>query len=202
MRIGLITDVHEDVPALEWALALLAREGVDRIMCLGDVCEDGRRITETCECLAMAGALCVWGNHDYGLCTSPAEQLKASFDERTIAFMQSMTAEQIVEDCAFRHIEPCLDPYDLADLWHLPDDFETADRLASNWAAARVRRTFMGHLHRWFAASERGPIQWAGDRPLQTAGLDRCLVVIDAVRNGQCASLDTVSGELLPFHRG
>ena len=76
MRIGLITDVHEDVPALEWALALLAREGVGRIMCLGDVCEDGRRITETCERLAMAGALCVWGNHDYGLCTSPAEQLK------------------------------------------------------------------------------------------------------------------------------
>jgi len=201
MRLGLLSDIHEEVDALDWALDRLQREGVDRILCLGDICEAGEHITETCERLLAANVECVWGNHDYGLCTSPPERLTSYFKPAVVGYMQSSVAERIVEDCAFRHIEPCLDAALYIDLWELPNDFGTPERLARNWAAARARRTFMGHLHRWFAASERGPIAWSGDRPLQTGGTSRYLVVIAAVRDGYCAWFDTESGELRPFSR-
>jgi hypothetical protein len=132
MRIGLLSDIHEDVEALDWAVGRLHREDIDRLICLGDVCEDGTRIAETCARLAAANVECVWGNHDYGLCTSPREQLRGYFADVAIDYMQSCVPELVIEDCAFRHIEPCLDANDLAQLWHEPDDFRHPDRLARN----------------------------------------------------------------------
>jgi hypothetical protein len=201
MRIGLLSDIHEDVEALDWAVGRLHREDIDRLICLGDVCEDGTRIAETCARLAAANVECVWGNHDYGLCTSPREQLRGYFADVAIDYMQSCVPELVIEDCAFRHIEPCLDANDLAQLWHEPDDFRHPDRLARNLAAARVRRTFMGHLHGWHALSENGALPWSDSTPLQTGGPARFLVVIAAVRDGHCAWLDTTTGELRPYTR-
>ena len=37
MRLGLISDLHGNLPALEAVLGELEREGVERIVCLGDV---------------------------------------------------------------------------------------------------------------------------------------------------------------------
>ena len=37
MRLGLIADIHGNLPALDAVLAELSREGVDRLVCLGDL---------------------------------------------------------------------------------------------------------------------------------------------------------------------
>ena len=37
MRVGLISDIHGNRPALDAVLAELEREDVDQIVCLGDV---------------------------------------------------------------------------------------------------------------------------------------------------------------------
>jgi predicted phosphodiesterase len=64
MRIGLISDVHGNLPALEAALAALRREGFDRMLCAGDLVGYGPFPNECVSLVAEAGAVCVAGNHD------------------------------------------------------------------------------------------------------------------------------------------
>jgi predicted phosphodiesterase len=63
-RIGLIADVHGNLPALETALAELDRAGVDRLLCAGDLVGYGPFPNECVARLREARATCVAGNHD------------------------------------------------------------------------------------------------------------------------------------------
>ncbi|MFM2094362.1 MAG: hypothetical protein RIS70_1486, partial [Planctomycetota bacterium] len=71
MKLGLITDIHENVPALAAALRECRRSRVDRVVVLGDLFEYGHHIEETCSLLAEARAVGVWGNHDFPFCMEP-----------------------------------------------------------------------------------------------------------------------------------
>ncbi len=64
MRIGLFSDVHGNLVALEGVLAELDRRGVDWIVCLGDVATLGARPEGVIDRLKEADCVCVMGNHD------------------------------------------------------------------------------------------------------------------------------------------
>ncbi len=73
MKIGFLSDIHEDVSSLHKALALLEKEKVDSIVCLGDIVGFAlpfyKNITErdadTCIKLVKENCSdCVIGNHD------------------------------------------------------------------------------------------------------------------------------------------
>jgi putative phosphoesterase len=64
MRIALISDLHSNAVALRTALGDIEREGVDRLVCLGDVATLGPRPVEVIELLRRTGCDCVMGNHD------------------------------------------------------------------------------------------------------------------------------------------
>ena len=51
MRIGLISDIHGNLPALEATLAQLEHERIDRLVCLGDIAV-GPWASETLDLLA------------------------------------------------------------------------------------------------------------------------------------------------------
>jgi predicted phosphodiesterase len=63
-RIGVIADVHGNLPALEAALGELRREGVDRLLCAGDLVGYGPFPNECVARVGETGAACVAGNHD------------------------------------------------------------------------------------------------------------------------------------------
>nr|MBA2564796.1 metallophosphoesterase family protein [Gemmatimonadota bacterium] len=64
MRVGLISDVHANLQALHVVLARLEEEGVERLVCLGDVVGYGGD-PEACVALVRERAsTCVMGNHD------------------------------------------------------------------------------------------------------------------------------------------
>lgn len=63
MRLGLIADIHGNLPALEKVLAELEREGVDQILCLGDVAI-GPQPVETLERIRSLGSPVTMGNWD------------------------------------------------------------------------------------------------------------------------------------------
>ena len=65
MRIGLIADVHADLPGLYCALALFERLGVDRVICAGDVVEKGPHGDAVVRALRTASIPTVRGNHDH-----------------------------------------------------------------------------------------------------------------------------------------
>jgi predicted phosphodiesterase len=64
MRLGIVSDVHGNLPALRVALDALGNEGVDRLLCPGDVVGYGPFPNECVELVAESGAVCVAGNHD------------------------------------------------------------------------------------------------------------------------------------------
>ena len=63
MRIGLISDIHGNLLALEAVLEELAREGIDKVVCLGDVAV-GPQPSETLARIKELGCPVVMGNWD------------------------------------------------------------------------------------------------------------------------------------------
>ncbi|MBP2291673.1 metallophosphoesterase family protein [Azospirillum rugosum] len=64
MRIGILSDIHANLEALQAALADMGSAGVERIVCLGDIVGYN---TDPSACIALlreGGALCIAGNHD------------------------------------------------------------------------------------------------------------------------------------------
>jgi putative phosphoesterase len=64
MRVALISDLHANVVALEAVLRDIRDEGVDRIVCLGDVATLGPHPGELMALLRTLGCACILGNHD------------------------------------------------------------------------------------------------------------------------------------------
>ena len=64
MRLGLLADVHGNLPALDAALRLLDDEGVDEIVCAGDLVGYGAFPNECVERVGRAATTLVAGNHD------------------------------------------------------------------------------------------------------------------------------------------
>ena len=64
MKIGIIADIHAQYDSLQKALAIFEREGVDEILCAGDLVErgkDGERVVHT---IRQMNIPVVRGNHD------------------------------------------------------------------------------------------------------------------------------------------
>jgi len=64
MRLGVISDLHANLPALEGVLDALTREVVDAYVCAGDLVGYGANPNECVQRIAALGAYCVAGNHD------------------------------------------------------------------------------------------------------------------------------------------
>jgi len=64
MKIGLISDVHATVAPLQEALDLLEAEGVETILCAGDIAGYGKQLEETVRTLIDSRCRVIMGNHD------------------------------------------------------------------------------------------------------------------------------------------
>jgi hypothetical protein len=199
VKLGLLTDIHEHLGHLRSALGQLQREQVDQVVVIGDVFEHGGHLNETCQLLAEANAIGVWGNHDFGLCVCPTDESRARYSEQTLHFMASLAPRLELDGCLFSHIEPWLDPERLEDLWYFegpPDQHGKLDRI---FDATPHRLMFAGHYHQWLLSRPQGIDDWRGDRPIHLTD-GRYFIVIAALCEGHYATFDTDSCELKPFH--
>jgi hypothetical protein len=202
MRLGILADIHEDVPHLRAALDVLRTEKVDRVVLLGDVVDTARTLAEPVALLAGAGVVGVYGNHELGLCHRPDERTRRTYGGPILDFMQALGPRLQIEDCLFKHGLPHWDPTDPV-VYYLGERPETAEGLAGTFAASPSTRVhFVGHFHRWLAATPRGPLPWDGSGPVRLQPPERYLVVIAAVCDGWCALYDTATGQLEPRRLG
>ncbi len=203
MRIGILADVHEDLSHLRWAIDVLSEQRSDRLVLLGDVFELGHHLKETVDLLAEAGAIGVWGNHDFGLCRdNPRVEDRQRYGEPVLAFMGQLRPRLEIDGCLFAHVEPWLDPEKIEDLWYFEGPPEAPEQAARSFAAVPNRLIFIGHYHRWLLATLEGVQPWARDRPILLDAARRYLVAVHAVCAGWCAFFDTVTSELVPFQNG
>ena len=166
MKVGLISDIHEDVVRLQDCLRRLQAQRVDQIVVVGDVFEMGHRIRQTCELLAAANAVGVWGNHDFGLCVDPTAEMQLSYGDVVIGYMGSLKPRLVIEDCYFSHVEPWLDPESLEHLWYFDGMPESVQRRELIFAAQPQQILFAGHYHRWMLVSPERTEAWDGRVPI------------------------------------
>ena len=198
MKLGLITDIHEHVEHLRLALSRLKQERAEQIVVIGDVVEMGLRLEETCRLLTEAGAIGVWGNHDYGLCVDPGLEMQRKFSADLFRYMGSLRPSLEIAGCYFSHVEPWLNPESLFDLWYFdgpPDEHGKLDRI---FRAVPHRLMFAGHFHKWLLATPDEIVDWHGERPMKLAP-GRFFCVIGALCDGHFATFDTQSSELVPM---
>lgn len=198
MRIGILSDIHEDIERLEAAIALLRDQAPDRLVMLGDVFDHGERIADACRILAAAGAQGIWGNHDFGLCTDVVEDLAARMNPGVLSYMASLRPSLTIADCFFQHVEPWLDPTQVEDLWQHFGPPDGVTRIERTLKESPRRVTFMGHLHHWVVASDQGPVVLGSPKQLTLDPARRWFVAVGAVCDGWAATYDTESGLLTP----
>lgn len=198
MKLGLITDIHEHVEQLQTALDHFKSKSVDQVVVIGDLFEQGHRIEETCRLLAEANAIGVWGNHDFGLCFEPNPKVVEKYPASVLGYMGSLKPRLDFGGCHFTHIEPWLDPANLADLWYFEGPPDRHGNLQRIFNATPHRIMFAGHYHQWLLANPKGLIDWQGGRPIRLDG-GRYFVVVGALCYGHFAIFDTDTSALVPM---
>ncbi len=199
MKLGLLTDVHEEVKLLQGALDVFRCQRVDQVVLLGDVVSMAERLDETCRLLAAAGTIGVWGNHDLGLCTDFEEEILARYSPEVRTFMSTLRPRLDIGECHFTHVEPWLDPEDVLEINYYEGPPDQPEKLARIFGAVPNRVLFTGHYHRWLLATPQRIEAWSGQKPL-TLNTGRYFVVIGAVCDGCFAIFDTDSNELIPYN--
>jgi predicted phosphodiesterase len=201
MRIGLLADIHDDVLNLRRALRECARQRVDHVVVLGDTVtrSDPEPVAEVAGLLQDAGAIGVWGNHDFGLCHQVDEAIRRSWAPDVLKFMSTIRPRLELGPCHFSHVEPWLDPYDVLQLWYYEGPPDTPEKASRSFAAVPHRFLFLGHFHQWLLMTPNQMIPWRGERAVHLGDWERCLVIVAPVFDGCCAVFDTHRTELLPL---
>lgn len=199
MRLGILADIHEDVAMLDAAIARLRREGVDRLVVLGDVFETGRRIEETVAVLRAAATVGVWGNHDVGLCHEVDDGIRERFGASVLDYFATLQPSLTLGDCHVSHGPPWLDPRVAADFYETGGPPNTAEQAERCLACRPERLLLMGHFHRWSITTRDGPRFWDWLSPFRFEPGERYVIVCGPVMDGRCGLLDDEQGLLMPF---
>lgn len=206
LRLGLIADVHNHAAELTSALDVFRVRRVDQIVSIGDICdafgcEDG--IQDVVTLLDKYSVVGVWGNHDFTLCRNVPDRIRDRYESGVFDTMARMKPRLVIENCHFSHKESSVDPCDAAQLWDISDGpIDLMERAASAFSAVDSRWQFIGHYHRWWAATPIGPLGWTGVEPLRFKSGQRYFVVVAAVCDGWCSILDTEQRQLEPLRCG
>lgn len=203
MRLGLITDVHNDFENLQNTLSVLQDNQVDRIITLGDTCDGfapvlgANEIACTLSSLNVEG---VWGNHDFNLVHEIPDRFREKFGASVFEYMSKVQPHLVIDGCYFSHKDSSIDPFDIEQLWDWEDHFKELFSHASDaFSAVDHDRQFLGHYHKWWAATPDGVLDWNGSAPLQFERGQRYVTVIAPVFEGKCAILDTDQDVLEPY---
>lgn len=86
VKIGLISDVHATVAPLQEALDIFDREGVETVICAGDIAGYGRELEKTVTLLKDCHCRAVMGNHDLWCLERSGESL----DGETAEFLRQL----------------------------------------------------------------------------------------------------------------
>ena len=113
-KIAIIADIHGNLPALEAVLAEIAAEGIERVVCLGDVATLGPQPREVIARLRALGCPVVMGNTDAILLAPQLQRDESAVgaiggDWRNEDFDQWCAAQLTADDLAYlRTFQPTI----------------------------------------------------------------------------------------------
>ncbi len=150
MRLGILSDIHSNLPALEAVLEAIGETEVEQTWCLGDVVGYGASPDECARAVASDCALSLVGNHDLAVLGkidissfSPAAAAAVRWTQRhstdeTLRFLRGLEPADTSHEVALYHASP-RDPVWEYVLW--PDQ-------AAECIGDQARRvSLVGHSH-------------------------------------------------------
>lgn len=116
MIIGIISDIHANVIALEAVLEELTRKGAETILCLGDLIGYGPSPNETLDLIRSSGVLCTIGAADEriafdfarsgmpreGVADTTLEWTRTVIEPRHVSFLRDLPVQQRIKTPAGR----------------------------------------------------------------------------------------------------
>jgi diadenosine tetraphosphatase ApaH/serine/threonine PP2A family protein phosphatase len=146
-----ISDIHANLDALEVVLADLETQGVDRVVCLGDIVGYGPDPNPCVRLVSKRAQYTVIGNHDVAAlgrmdtlgfneyARAASDWTANALDERSKAFLDALPMTKVLDGMRLVHASP-LDP----DRWTYVLSYQEARR---QFAAFTERICFIGHSH-------------------------------------------------------
>jgi putative phosphoesterase len=145
MKIGVVSDVHNNVGALTYALTHLADCAF--VLNLGDLVFEYRVETEIVEIARRAGLVGIVGNHEKAILLHPSSSVRDKLAPDVLGFLKELPASRTMAACGFDLLIAHGAP------WDDPDDFRCAYVHERNHAAMERLRAvpadiiLLGHTH-------------------------------------------------------
>lgn len=152
-KIGIISDPHATPGPVKEALSIFRQEGVEHVLCAGDIAGYGEAVDETVELLMANGCACVTGNHEAWYLDRAADKE----DSSTYRYLSGLPAslEMVVmgRGLYMVHASP---PDSFMDGIRLLDEYgEPIDEQRAYWTGRLQGFTHdvlvVGHTHQVFA---------------------------------------------------
>lgn len=172
MKIGIISDVHGNLQALESVLSEIKKESPDKIIFLGDVVGYGANPNECCEIIKEIADVHIIGNHDSAVLGKTDIEwfnpdareailwTRENLKKENMSFLEGFIETHEISDFLFSHGSP-VNPMDFIYVFTT----ETAKDIFL-WAEGRYRYIFVGHSHitlSFFIDSSGNPIPFIKD---------------------------------------
>lgn len=145
MRLGVVSDVHNNVEALTYALAAL--RGCELILNLGDLVSQYRVTPETLRLSREAGLVGILGNHEKAILSPASAGMRSRLAAEDLAFLEALPDQRELELDGRRvkvvHGAPWDDPDDIACCYV----FERDTVLMGQLAAVDADVLLLGHTH-------------------------------------------------------
>lgn len=153
MRLGIFSDTHSNLPAIEAVRAAYAKESIDKFICLGDTVGYGARPQECSEIVRELVAVTILGNHDaavagrmdysyyYDAARHALDLHLTWLSEQNLEWLRSLPYEHREQGLAFCHGSPL----NLEEFEYIFSVDQAQRLLCCYEDLARV--TFIGHSH-------------------------------------------------------
>ncbi len=147
-KYGVISDIHSNFPALREVMQHLDREGVEEILCAGDIVGYNSMPNEVVDLLRNRKVLCILGNHDRCVIRADYNSMNAlavaairwtakNLTVENTAFLKNLVDSMVLDDVAMYHGSP----FD-------PDEY-TYEEMVDERLIVRSGKplTILGHTH-------------------------------------------------------
>ena len=193
-RIGLLADSHGDLKATAESIRVLRSHQCDCIVHLGDFGDSMRLdvLSAMIDILEENGVLPVLGNNDFMVGNMLADPSYMTYRdrERIAAYIRDVPMKRMVADMCFAHSLP----FDYFKACYEPIDDGSTARATRLFQEMEYRILFCGHSHLpvLFRLRESRVTREnvAPGRPLPLNSLDRYIMVVGSVEEGESAIFD------------
>jgi diadenosine tetraphosphatase ApaH/serine/threonine PP2A family protein phosphatase len=175
MRIAIFSDIHSNIEALSVFREDVKQQGVDKMICLGDVIGYGANPNECCEIVRDLAEVTLLGNHDTATLGLMSTEYYYESAQLAIDWTRSELKRENLEwlaSCPYSTVVPEADAGFFHGAPFLPSNFyyvitnQHAQTLGSQDFFEKLRNvTFIGHAHmtRMFEFSADKAVEFHGD---------------------------------------